>query len=133
MEKTLIPIRPRNRDCIANQPPIPVHPLTDVNHCVHFRAAGGFNIGKSKCAGRIIDILTPSSLRGTPLDYVYAPLPEQVYLICDNLAYGCIPPFSETHRQQVTGRCYLAYLVPPIRQGSANELAPFHVTSEVFP
>lgn len=76
--KPFIPIRARNRDCIANQPPIPVHPLTDVNHCVHFRAAGGLNIGESKCVGRIISVLTPSSLLGTPLNYIYASLPEQV-------------------------------------------------------
>ena len=34
--KSLVPIRPKNRDCLQPIAPIPVHPLTNVSHCIQF-------------------------------------------------------------------------------------------------
>lgn len=39
----LIPIRPQNRYCANAKPPIPVHPLTNVSHCVPFEHRADFS------------------------------------------------------------------------------------------
>ena len=75
-------------------------------------------MGESSCTGKII------SFHGDTTTLV---LPEQSYLVCDNLAYSCFPVVGQEYRKPVTGRCYLAYLIPLIRQADSNELAPYHV------
>lgn len=53
------------------------------------------------------------------------PLPERVYLVCDDKAYSCLP------LNVFQGLCYLAYLVPLIREVQHGELgalyAPTHI------
>ena len=45
------------------------------------------------------------------------PLPQRVYLVCGDRAYGCVP------YDVFYGTCYLAYLIPLIRKVEANEIA----------
>uniref|UniRef100_A0AAQ4Q9N1 Uncharacterized protein n=1 Tax=Gasterosteus aculeatus aculeatus TaxID=481459 RepID=A0AAQ4Q9N1_GASAC len=115
---TLIPTRPQSRDCTKPAPPIPVHPLTNVSCCINFCALDGFHLGTSDCSCDIISFTTESK------DLA---LPEQVYLVCGNIAYSCVPVIGNLHKKSDTGKCYSAYLVPLIRQADSKELAPFHV------
>uniref|UniRef100_A0AAQ4PU20 Cystatin domain-containing protein n=1 Tax=Gasterosteus aculeatus aculeatus TaxID=481459 RepID=A0AAQ4PU20_GASAC len=116
--KPLIPTRPPNRDCTNPAPPIPVHPLTNVSRCVNFYALDGFHLGTSDCSNDIISFTTESK------DLA---LPGKVYLVCGNIAYSCVPVVGNLRKRSVTGKCYLAYLIPLIRQADSKELAPFHV------
>ena len=110
--------RPRNRDCTNPKPPIPVHPLTNVHHCIDLYALGGFFLGTCDCSFDTLNLIS---------DGMNFTLPEQAYLVCGNVAYSCVPDIGDYYKRSVIGKCYLAYLVPLIRQTDDRELAPFHV------
>lgn len=114
----LIPNRPKNRDCTKPTSPIPVHPITNVHRCLQFRAEDGYYLGTSNCSSNMIRVF------GETRNF---PLPDQVYLVCGNLAYGCIPKIGTTVRKPITGSCYLAFLIPLIRRTDVKELAPAYV------
>lgn len=87
--KPVIIDRTKNRNCNHPRPPIPVHPLTNVSHCVNFIAIGGFFT--SSCNDNIVNIHSESR------DLA---LPEQVYLVCGNLAHGCVPVWRDRGQSQ---------------------------------
>ncbi|XP_034005616.1 uncharacterized protein LOC117497720 [Trematomus bernacchii] len=95
------------RDCSVYVPPVVVHEWKNVSIC--FQSGGGFSpsndVGHSDCNTVVKIKLTRT------------PLPERVYLVCGNRAYGCMP------YDTFDGTCYLAYLIPLIRKVETEEIA----------
>lgn len=94
------------RDCSTYMPPVLTQELQNVSLC--FQGWGRTedkDLGQSRC-----NVIVNVVLR-------QAPLPERVYLVCGNKAYSCMPHIL------LKGTCYLAYLVPMIREVQAEEMA----------
>ncbi|XP_034081668.1 uncharacterized protein LOC117552405 [Gymnodraco acuticeps] len=99
--------KPPTRDCSVYVPPIVVHEWKNVSIC--FQNAVGSHtspdVGHSDCNAIV------------RVHIARIPLPQRVYLVCGDRAYGCVP------YDVFYGICYLAYLIPLIRKVEATEIA----------
>ncbi|XP_044193367.1 uncharacterized protein LOC122971009 isoform X2 [Thunnus albacares] len=101
------------RDCSTYLPPVFTHELQNVSLCFRGIGKGHEDLGQSSC-NTVVDVTLKQS-----------PLPERVYLVCGDRAYRCVP------YEDSRGVCYLAYLIPLIREVESTEIAslypPLHI------
>ncbi|XP_034078805.1 uncharacterized protein LOC117550475 [Gymnodraco acuticeps] len=95
------------RDCSVYVPPVVVHEWKNVSICFQYERGSltSPDVGHSDC-NTVIKV-----------QLARTPLPQRVYLVCGDRAYGCMP------YDIFYGTCYLAYLIPLIRKVKTDEIA----------
>lgn len=97
------------RDCSTYIPPVLTHDLQNVSLCLQ-------GVGRNTHE----DLGQSSCLKSVTVTLKQSPLPERVYLVCGDKAYSCVP------YDNAYGTCYLAYLVPMIREVDSSEIAALY-------
>ena len=96
------------RDCSTYLPPVAIHELQNVSLCFRGVGTGHDELGDSSCHNVVNVTLKQSAL------------PERVFLVCGDRAYRCVP------EEFPHGVCYLAYLIPLIREVESKEIASLY-------